>query len=184
MPHKPLEDMTLHELGQQRDVLDVFLAAQEGEADPDLENMLEKLQGTRDQKVERWGRYLLALEAKCVAIGQEIKRLQERRDVMQRAYEASRAQLLYEMQQQGITEVRGTLCDVRVQLNNPRVVVPEVDMMTLRVWASAGYSDFVREVPAKYEIDKKAILNAVKLQPDMPLPEGVSVVRDPSLRIK
>lgn len=184
MAQKPLEDMTLHELGHQRDVLDVFLAAQEGEVDADLQNILDKLEGTRDQKIERWGRYLLREQARIEAITMEERRLGDRKAVLTRAYEASRAQLKYEMERQGVKEVRGQLCDVVIQLNNPSVdVAPTVTPDRLEAWASLE-SPFVRVKPATYDIDKRAVLAFAKEHPQAALPDGLAIVRTSSVRIK
>lgn len=180
---KSLDSMTLHELGQARNVLDVFVAIEEGAVDLETESLLDKLEGTTHAKVQKWGLFLLGLQGEAAIIKAEEDRLKARREAVERAYARSKAQLQYEMTAQGLTDVRGPLATVAIALNNPKVV-GDVDAGTLTDWFEnkpATLGQFVRHKES-YEVDRSAILEAFKA--NEPIPDGFTVIRTSSLRIR
>jgi hypothetical protein len=164
-----LADLT----AQRRDLLDAA-AENDGVVEESLEDLWERNDQELPEKIEGWGHYLNALEADVEVIDAEIRRLTERKRVRQNEYDRRRAFLMAQMESVGLDRVERPLLTVAIQNNPPAVrcyVSPEALPEAYR-----------REIPARLEADKKALLAAYKA--GAALPEGVYVERTRSLRIR
>lgn len=172
---------TLHELiGGERHALDALLEEHDGEVTPELAALWSELDDKIANKVESWGLWITRQGATVNAIETEIQRLKDRKAVVERAIASSKAELQRQMEAAGLDKVKGVLVTVTVQANNPSVA-GELDTPTLNRLGVEG-SPFARVVPIHVTLDKKAVLDAAKA--GQPIPEGLSIVRSHSLRIR
>jgi hypothetical protein len=172
---------TLRELiGDERHALDALLEEHEGEVTPEIGALWSELDDKIANKVESWGLWITRQGSVCDAIDAEITRLKTRKAVAERAIAASKAELQRQMEAAGLDKVKGVLVTVAVQANNPSVA-GELDTPTLNRLGVEG-SPFARVVPIHVVLDKKAVLEAAKA--GQPIPDGLSIVRSHSLRIR
>lgn len=175
----------LRELGVARTILDEWLAETEGEETPEIQDLLAKLDGETAEKVQRWGLYLIDREATAAFMEAEEKfyraeadRLKARRVAYEAATERSRAQLQFQLESQGIGDIDGPLCSVKLQ-RNPAKLVGDVDAETLAAWfadENPTYNSFVRYTPEQFALDRDAIKNAAKNALIEKLPDGLELV--------
>lgn len=175
----------LRELGQARLILDDWLREMEGEETPELYDLFEKLEGDTKQKVENWGLYLKDRDAQAALLkaeeefyANEAARLRERRTSFEAGTERSRAQLQFQMELQGITEVEGVYCKVALQRNPPKVI-GEIDAETLADWfqsEDATLVSFVRYTPESFALDRSAVKQAASNGVIEKLPAGLEIV--------
>lgn len=165
---------TLSELvAERRDLADAA-AENDGVIEESLEALWEENDAAVQDKIEAWGHHLRVLASDIDTLDAEIKRLQDRRRARTNEYDRRRDFLRSQMEFLGIEKVDRPLITVAVQTNPPCVRVslsPEHLPVELR-----------REIPARVEADKKAILALHKM--GGALPEGVSVEQTKSLQIR
>lgn len=169
--------LSLHEIGEAQDILDSLIVEHDGEATPEIEALWEQLSGQRDEKIERWGLWLRGAALQAELIKAEEERLSARRKALEAAVKRGKDALQFHMERLSCDKVKGKLITVAIQKNNPSVHVlneHETDGKPAR---------FMRFIPAKYEWDKKAMLDAWKEDPSSL--NGVAVVEQSrSLRIR
>lgn len=171
---------TLRDLLRERHELDALVEQAEGELTPDLEAAWTANNEAVPVKVESWGLWIKRQEGLVDGINAEIVRLQDRRAVVERSIAASKQELQRQMEAAGLLKVKGVLVTVAVQENQPSVV-GDLDTPTLNRLGVEG-SPFVQVVPIHVKLDKQAVKDAAKA--GQPIPEGLSIVRTKSLRIR
>jgi hypothetical protein len=175
----------LRELGQARVILDDWLVETEGEETPEIQDLLAKLEGETAEKVQRWGLYLIDREATAAFMkaeedfyAAEALRLKERRVAYEKHTERSRGQLQFQLESQGIGDIEGPLCTVKLQ-RNPAKLVGEVDAEKLAEWFASEdttLNSFVRYNPETFELDRAAVKNAATNKLIERLPDGLELV--------
>jgi hypothetical protein len=175
----------LRELGQARVILDEWLAETEGEETPEIQDLLAKLDGDTAEKVQRWGLYIIDrdstaafMEAEEKFFRAEADRLKARRVAYEAQTERSRGQLQFQLESQGIGDIEGLLCSVKLQ-RNPAKLVGEIDAEKLAEWfvdENPLFNSFVRYTPEQFALDRDAIKNAAKNQLIEKLPDGLELV--------
>jgi len=171
---------TMRELNDVRDALDELLFENEGELTVDLEKAFEKIEGMIDTKLERWGLWILDRETDVVKLREEEKRIAARRKAIEHAVERSKAGLLMQMQRHERTKLSGLLITVSVATNPPSLA-GELAPETLSTLFEEG-APFVKFAPATFALDRRAAIEHHKA--GQPLPDGLTVTRGISLRIK
>lgn len=175
----------LYELANARDILDTWLEETGGELTPEIETLLNDLEGQAKDKVERVALYIVEQLSHAKAMKAEEERLAQRRKAREKAADSLKAYLQGQMERLGLKKVEGLLCTVAMQ-NNPPSVVPavEIDEADLRnVYTFAP--EYVTRVPESYSLNKRAILDAHKagtLHEDVA--KRVQIVQTASLRIR
>lgn len=177
--------VALYELADARDILDQWLSESEGELTPEIETLLNELEGAIDEKVERVALYIIEQLSHAKALKAEEERLAQRRKAREKAAASLKDYLAQQMDRFGKQKVDGKLCTVAFQKNPPSVTpIIESDEADFRnVFMIAP--EFVTRVPESYSWNKRAILDAAKAGP---LPEDiakrVSITQSVSLRIR
>jgi len=176
---------TLHDLADARDILDMFLLEAEGELTPELADLFERLDGTIEEKIERWALWVADRAGKAKEIKAEEERLAARRRAIENACERSKAELKRQMERIGKLKVNGVLCAVAIQQNSQPSVSCALDSETLR----AAYFDnasplaqFVVEIPATYRVAASAVLEAQKQGET--IPDSIAIERGTYIRIR
>ena len=158
-----------------------WLEESEGEWTPEIEALMSEAEGNFTTKAERVAlvvRDRLALaKANEEAAAHHGKRAQS----FVKAANGLKAYLQREMERAGMTKVNAPLVTIALQLNPEKVVAPEWDEESLRGMA-AHAPQFVTQKPATFALNKAAILIAHKN--GQPIPDGVSIERSSSLRIR
>lgn len=169
----------LFERTEALEILNDWLEESRGELTPAIEQLLAEAEGDFDEKAERVALYIREQIAGAAAIREEETRLHALRMSKERAAENLKRYLLLNMQQAERTKVEGTLVTVRVQKSPPAV---ESSLSEGELDALFGIAPrFVRLIPQRFELDKRAVLEAYKL--GQVLPRGVDVTQGTSLRI-
>jgi phage host-nuclease inhibitor protein Gam len=173
--------VALYELGQARDVLDEWLEESDGEATPELEQLMADLEIQVETKVVNVALYIREQIATSLAIDEEIERLTKRRDAHKHRADRLKRYLEAWMERLGKTKIdTDPRAKVSIQLNNPSVR-GELAVDVLQFMHGAG-SPIVRFKPATYELDRTAVLALHKAGGE--LPTGITVERSSSLRIR
>lgn len=175
---------TLRQIVEDRQQLDAWLLEQDGELTPELDSLLRDQEADEKKKIEAVGFYIATEEEEIEALKRTIDRLTARRKAKENRIDWLKnrylAEMLLKLGYKVGDAVKGALATVRIQLNNPRLDgVPE-DQAVLELWSARGV-EWVHE-KVEYVFDKKAALEAGKLDPKY-LPEGVTIVRDESVRV-
>lgn len=175
----------LYELSAARDILDQFLSEAEGEETPEIADLFAQLNGEIERKVEDTALWIKEKEAEAAALKQEEQRLAARRRALENRAERTKHYLELQLEQLGRDKVHGLIVDVALQTNPPSVKgdvdadalwdVHEGD--TIGVWR-----DILRFVPETVTLDRRAALERHKA--GRPLPDGLTVERTRSLRIR
>lgn len=169
----PSKTLTLYDLAEERVALDALLDMDEGEFGPEAEALEIELTGKLVTKADAFGGYVRELEATSGALGDEIKRLTERRDAIKNRAERLKRFGMMALQAMDRPRVEGTLFTLALQNNPPSV---QIDVLP-----GALPLAFVRHVPEQYVPDKVAIGKALKAGETI---HGCSLVQTQSLRIK
>jgi hypothetical protein len=176
----------LYELAAARDILDEFLAETEGEVTPELQQLLDELEGDTKEKIERVALYIREQLALAGAVKVEEDRLAARRKSLERAADGLKAYLKMQMERIGAPKVTGLLCTVALQNNPPavRCALTSDELLAHFVGAvtDSRLEQFVREVPASYRLDSRAVLDAFKA--GHPIPTEVTIEQGTHLRIR
>lgn len=172
--------MTLYEATAALAITDEWLEEFGGELTPELEAAIEQAEGDFATKAERVALKVKALEAEAKAIKEEEERLATRRKARENGAKSLKTYLGRMLEAAGKDKVNGTLVTVAFQNNPPSVVVP--DGADLAELAEAG-APGIEHIPASYAVNKRAVLDAYKANPDS-LPNGWAVVQGRSVRIR
>lgn len=164
---------------------DEELRANEGVLPDELAELLAQVEGDFATKAERVALFARELAATGKAIKEEEERLRARRKSMESTVDGLKRYLEINMLATEKMRIDGKLVTLRIQLNGPAVVSTLDDAALLRLWESwRGEVDgpvLVKQIPASYVLDRKAVLDAHKL--GVELPAGISIERGASLRI-
>lgn len=179
--------MKLYEITAARDVLDTWLAESDGELTPELEAMLDELDGQAEEKIERVALYIRERLANAEAVKVEAQRLAGIQKREEKAAESLMGYLKAQMERLGKTKVNGLLATIAIQNNSQPSMVHGLtsDDLALHFAGKVENSkveQFVREIPASYVIDRDAVLLAWKAGDTMPA--EISVQKGTHLRIR
>lgn len=195
---------TLREIAEERDAIDVFLSANEGELTPEIEAWLASNENDVKAKVQAIGLFVKREEQSVVTIGLEQKRLAERKQAIEKRIEWLKAYVAECLDRLGFQpgdSIKGALITVAVQANNPKIVgAPEnpsvqydpLDQDVLARWHREGVP-FV-STRTVYSFDRKSALSALQGDASIVSPamestqkltsHDVRVVRDASVRFR
>lgn len=167
--------VTLYQIADMRDVLDEWLAESEGEVTPELQQLLDELEGKANEKIERVGLYVREQLALASAIDEEAKRLAARSAARKKAAEGLKAYLKANMERLGTKKVEGLLATVAIQNNPPAVTCPLTeDQLKDAFLGSSPVGQFVRET-VSYRVDRDAVMMAHKAGDTLPADIAVTV---------
>jgi predicted RNA-binding Zn ribbon-like protein len=172
--------VALHDLGHARDILDEWLDEAEGEATPELEQLMAELDVKADEKIVNVALYIREQLATAIAIDAEVERLVARAKARKNAADRLKRYLEAWMVRLEKTKIVDARCTVALQKNPPSVkgdLTPEV-LMDLY----GDDSSLVRYKPATYELDRRAALELHKAGESLPV--GLTVEQSSSLRIR
>lgn len=187
--------MKLYEIGQARNILDVWVAEHEGEVTPEIESLWAQLELDRDEKIKRVALYIREQEQQLEATHAEIARLQKMGASTLRGIEGLTRYLVAQMQVLEVKEVKTPVVKVSLRTNPPKVE-GEVPEETLREWHAeeAKHPDlphyvkytpeYTAIVPAKYSLDKKAVVDVWKAKGDAGIPVQLRVTQGTRVEIK
>lgn len=170
----------LYQLAEMRDVLDSWLYEEHGVETPELGALLKDLDGEVDRKIEACGLYIRELDSEAERIGDEEKRLRDRRKARENAANSLRAYLLRQMERLSKDRVKGTLLTVALQASPPAVTSTLTDDQMHDLWCDD--ETFIKPIPVSYRIDRTAVLNAVKAGQE--IPEGIAVTQSRHVRLR
>lgn len=174
--------MKLYEIAEAREILETWLAESEGELTPELEQMLNELDGKEDEKIERVGLFIRERSAEAKAVREERDRLDAlmRRD--ERAVESLKGYLKAQMERLGKTKVNGLLATVAIQANSQPSVTTTMDAEQIYQLDDASRPFVKREEKVVYTMDRDAILAAWKTE--QPIPATIVVERGCHIRVR
>lgn len=176
-----MSQLKLYEIAQARDILDTWLAETDGELTPELEQMLNELDGQADEKIERVGLYIRERASEAKAVKEERDRLDGIAKRDERAVESLKAYLKAQMERLNKTKVNGLLATVAIQRNSQPSVTTALEANAL--YAIPEAQAFVRrEEKVVYTIDRDAVLAAWKNQ--QPLPSAIVVDLGSHIRVR
>lgn len=176
---------TLYELADARAILESWLAETEGELTPEIEALLNELDGKADEKIERVALFVREQLAIAKAIQEEEARLRTRRTVREKAADSLKAYLQAQMERLGKSKVEGLLCTVAIQKNPPSVtpvtVLDEAELRNVYMFAP----EYVTRVPESFALNKRAVLDAHRAGtlPD-DIAKRVAIIQTQGLRIR
>lgn len=165
--------MKLYELtGEMLDAINLYNSV---ESDEDLAKVEEKLTGLQlsfNDKVEAVAHYVLSLEGDVDKIENEVARLNALKKKTEAEAEWLRGYLLRHMTLTETLDIKSATVKVRVKTNPPSVIVDNADEIP---------SNFLREIPARFEPDKVTIKEALLKGEAVP---GTHIERKQKLEIK
>jgi len=164
--------MQLYKLADEYQALLLAVEASEGVLDEDSEKALDEIQEDFAAKVENVAKLVRAREAERDAIKAEADRLAKRARACDGQARWLKEYIKHQMMRAKREVVEGEILKVRLQ-NNP-ASCNVLDQ-------SALPEDFIREIPAKFEPDKKSIIAALKDGAKVP---GAELVQGQSVRIR
>lgn len=179
------EDLTtlpLYRLIEERELVDAWLEASEGELTPELEQRLDALNESIESKVERAGLFLRWIELQEEAARKEAKRLEQRAIRWWQKGEGLRAYLQPLMERRDIRKVEGPRLTIWIQKHPPSVVCADPSA----VHAGDLGDLFVErvEVPATVSFRLRRDRVLAEWKDGKPLPVGVTVDQGTSLRYR
>jgi hypothetical protein len=178
---------TLREIADEKQVLETWIAEQEGELTPELEALLADHEADATVKIEAMARYIGDEEGRIEVVERELARLTARKAAMENRIDRLKNHYIArELDRLGYgpgDAVRTALITVRVQLNNPKLIGDEPNEATLITWAmNDRLAKYVRFTPETYALDRVTLLTDAKITPAL-LPGTMKIVRDESVRI-
>lgn len=147
-------------------------ADEQGVIEPSVAEEWDAIDGKIEEKVARTGLHMENEELEIAKLTVKIMRLEDRKRAMENRLRERKEFLAAAMLDVGLERVKHPEITVWIQNNNPSV---QVDISPEHLPAN-----FVREVPATFEADKKALL--ARYKQGLPLPEGVRITHSKSLR--
>lgn len=167
------ERLSLYELGEEVLALEDLVAMDDGEWTPAHEALQQELIGKLVTKADAFGGYVASLEHTAAACKAEEQRLAKRRGACEAKVDRLKRAGCVALLTMKRDEVRGETFTLALQDNNPKAeVTVTVDKLP---------AEYVRTVPEVKEVDKIAILAALKAGTTI---DGCSIVRTVSLRIR
>lgn len=157
------------------------IVANGGALTPELEALLNDAQGEFTEKAERVALYVLELQADAKKAGQEAARLASRQRHFEHAAKSLKHYLQRQLEQTGMTSVKTPLVSVRVQASPPSLVGELSEAEVERLAGDPDLGHTVTYVPARYELNRRALLDYAKA--GKPLPEGLAVTQGTHLRV-
>lgn len=155
------------------EILTILAEMQEPDAnESELGERLEEAEAFLSQKLESCAWTVCDLERLADIRKAEAKRLRDQAERIDKAAADLKARMLAHMQALGDTKVVLPRYTISIRLNPPSVAVLEEAMVP---------GEFQRVIPARIEVDKRAILNFFKDTGE--IPQGVDVVRTQRLDI-
>jgi hypothetical protein len=177
----PIAAAPLYELANMRELLDGKLAETDGELTPELEQLLDALDGKIEEKIERVGLFVLEQSEEAEKVKKHEQRLAAKRKAHERVAEQLRHYLQRQMERLGKTKVDGLLCTVALQRNSAPTIEAAVDAKAVLAGPQGDlFAERVETV--EYRLRRDAIVAAWKSQ--QPLPAGVSVTVGQHIRIR
>jgi hypothetical protein len=174
-----MTSVTLYEIADARDILDNWLVESGGELTPEIEQLLNELDGAANEKIERVALYIREQKSLADAAKQERDRLAGIAAARLKAAESLTGYLHREMDRLGKDKVNGVLVSIALQKNPPSVVGEPVRPLE---GLYIDKPEFVRYSPASFALDRKAVIEAHKA--GQQIPEGLSVAQTVSVRIR
>jgi hypothetical protein len=156
---------------------DAYRALQETEelTEEELNIALTNIEGLFNEKALSIGRLINEEKAEVEAVKIELERLTARKNTIERRIDGMKNYLTIEMSNAGIDKVKDAVLSISLQKNKPSVKVYDEENVP---------DKFFREIPAHYEVDKIAILEAYKgmdstdwFSETIPIP-GVEIITD------
>jgi hypothetical protein len=176
--------LRLYEATEQLDTVRDWLIEAGGELTPEIEALLGEAQEAFKVKAERVALFIQELLATAAAVKQERERLEK----LEKSYTTGAANLKRYLQAQmelaQVEKVEGELVKIRLQ-NNPPSVRGEVAPEMLHEMRFGNGGQFVRTIPERLELDKRAVIEAWKADASIAdfFPPGLEVVQTRSVRI-
>ena len=146
--------MKLYEItGELSQAIDLYNRAETDEDLAKLEETLNSLQMSFDQKAVAVAKHILNTEADVRAIGEEIGRLVTLRDRAKKQADRFRRYVFSAMQAVGTKEVDGVTLKLKIKKNPPAVIIEDETKIDEK---------YMRIIPEHKEPDKDAIKQAWK----------------------
>lgn len=176
-----MQNLALYKLVEIRATLDRVLEEAEGELTPEVEEMLDALDGRVDEKIERIGLYIRERGAAAKAVKEERDRLDALAKREERAAESLKGYVKRHMEALGKTKVHGLLATVAIQHNSQPSVT--TSLAPAELYAEPASRPFVhREETVLYSLDREAVLAVWKRHE--PLPETIVVDLGSHIRVR
>lgn len=118
-----------------------------------LEDTLEAIEGTFQDKVESIVKLIRSKKAECAAINIEIDRLQKRANSVSKSADWLLNYIEREMKQANKTEIKSPLFTIKLQMSPPSTVIEDASLLPAK---------YQRHVPASSAPDKVAIKEAIQ----------------------
>lgn len=169
-----------YELAGEWAALDELLLETGGELTPEIEQLLEQLEGTTTEKLEKIGLVAQRYVNDAKAIALELERLTARKQTFENGAKKMKSYAGRILDAIGKPSVKGVLCTVAWQ-NNAESVVGELTEEQLRELAFVA-PQIVRIIPEKLELDRRAALEYSR--EGNALPEQLTIERGRHVRIR
>lgn len=176
--------MKLYELVEARDILDQFLAEEEGEETPTIAALWQQLDGELDQKGERVALWIREKEAEVAALKAEEAWLARKRKARENAIAASKRYFCELLQQLARQELGTARAKLARQAGAPKLegeLTPEQLAALALESSNPKYRELVRIVPATTSLDRAAALALLKAGGKI---AGLRVVETEHVRIR
>jgi hypothetical protein len=151
-----------------RKVLDLL----DNDQDESLKDTLEAITDAIDAKAEGIAKIIRTMDAEAEAIKAEEQRLAQRRKAVENRRNGLKEYLETQLTLSGIDKVKTATFTVALQNNPPSVNVLDDTLIP---------QDYKTHVPEAWNVNKKAILDAIKMGIEIP---GAEVFQGRSLRIR
>lgn len=151
--------------------LDALYAMDDGEVTAEHEALERELLTKAAQKTDRYLAMMRLHKARADFCADEIKRLSARKAAAEAKVDRMTRYALIALERMGATKIEGVTGYIRWQWSAPKAAI-EADPMDLP-------DDYIRIVPSSIELDRRAILDALKRGEEIP---GCSLVREKSVR--
>lgn len=154
--------------------------------DPVLEDELLKrwadVELKFDEKVERTGLAVMTASRHEDMVRAEIQRLEGKLRAIERKEQWLKSYLFQSLLAAGIKKVEGTLCKVG-RRNNPASVKTRNPLLDTEPKKAGVPEQFLRHVPERWELDKRAILEHYKTTGEIVCPDDLDIVQTEHLRV-
>lgn len=150
--------MKLYELRENYQTIQAMLDEQDDFTNESLIDTLASIEDAIQIKAENIAKMLIHFQKEAEAIKQEETRLAGRRKSLENRASSMKQYLLSELDQAGLTKVKGELLTVSRQNSTPSVFIEE---------AGALPTEFI-QIKIETVIDKKAIMDALKQGQEVP----------------
>jgi homospermidine synthase len=170
------------ELAGEWDALDQLLEETGGELTPEIESLMDGLNASTNEKIERIALVVLRKKSEAKAIKEQADRLAARGKARENAATRLTEYLTRVMQSVGKDKVEGVLVTVVFQKGPPALMVDDSwDTDALRGLQMVR-PELVRYIPESFAVDKRAVIDAANAGTNPP--HGMELTRNTSLRIR